>query len=355
MREDFNKILHQYNEHAKDAANMLSKDGRTKHQEITNKITEEAAVIRKNTPETQDKIFNIQKNKQNAIQKMHKQFRKLDAGKDLEKFSFERTVTYDDNFDQFYFLDEDGLKSPISRSEILTDGEWGLSYNFDNTVPKILIKEYILTETKRQVSKKLDEQIILDEIDSSHTDSFKKLAYKDLYENKNIKDRLDGFLAERMIKGLLTKISLEGVDFEIEEADVYQDVEQKIDFIIRRKNHNRAVGVTEDEKVIGIQFTLNKDKEEHKKKQLKYAKRNLTHGSKRKHERGIDDIMLVVMPLDKISKMYKAWQEKKTPGGPEMLWDDETKRSILSGVLKDLVPEDEIYEIFNSKASIGDL
>lgn len=345
MREDFNKILGKYNEHARDAAVKISKEDRSALKEEADKITDESAKKRGNSREIQSEILNIQKSKQNIVRKMHKHFRKLDADESIESTGKTRIVSFDKKLDKFYFFDDKDTQIFLDLSDILTDGEWGITYGFDTSVPKNIQKKYILNEAKREIAGKLDEQIILDESSSVTTDTFKQKAYLEIKNSKDTKDQFEGFLAEKMIKGLLAKLSIDGADFLIEEADVYQDVEQKIDFIIRRKNHNRAVGVSEDDKIIGVQFTLNEAKQEFKKKQIERSKRNLTSKSKRKHERGVDDIMLVVMPVEKLKSTYKKWSEDKKPGGPENLWSIEMKHQILKGILNGIVDDTELYKI----------
>ena len=61
-----------------------------------------------------------------------------------------------------------------------------------------------------------------------------------------------GIIAEKMVKNFLKKLSMDtDADFEIIDADVYQDVEQKVDFIIHRKNKdkNKGAKVQESETV----------------------------------------------------------------------------------------------------------
>lgn len=345
MREDFNEILSKYNEHARDAAIKISKEDRLNLQEEAGKLVEESSKKRGNSTLVQSEILNIQKSKQNIVRKMHKHFRKIDAGETLEVGGKTRIVSFDKTSDKFYFFDDKNTQTFLDLSDILTDGEWGITYGFDSSVPKSIQKKYILNEAKREIAGKLDEQIILDESSSVTTDTFKQKAYIEIKKSKDTRDQFEGFLAEKMIKGLLTKLSIDGADFEIEEADVYQDVEQKIDFIIRRKNHNRAVGVSEDDKIIGVQFTLNDAKKDLKKKQVERSKKNLNSKSKRKHERGVDDIMLVVMPVEKLKSTYKKWSEDKRPGGPENLWSIEMKYEILKGVLNGIVSEGEIRKL----------
>ncbi|QQR76851.1 hypothetical protein IPJ63_01105 [Candidatus Nomurabacteria bacterium] len=345
MRENFKEILNEYNTHAKDTATKISKEERVFLQEEAGNLIEKSSKKRGNSAEVQAEILNIQKSKQNIMRKMHKQFRKLDNGGVIESLEKTRIVSFDKNSGKFYYSNSKDTIIFLDISDILTDGEWGITYGFDNSVPKSVQKKYILSEAKREIANKLDEQIILDESTSPTTDTFKQKAYLEIKKSKDNQDKFEGFLAEKMIKGLLAKLSIEGADFEIEEADVYQDVEQKIDFLIRRKNHNRAVGVTEDDKIIGVQFTLNKAKEDFKKKQVERSRRNLKGKSKRKHEREVDDIMLVVMPVEKLSSTYRKWAEDKKPGGPENLWDINMKYQILKGVLNGLVDEEEIRKL----------
>lgn len=335
MRESFKQVVTAYNDHIRESSSDLSKEGRRITAQKTDSLTEDAALVRRNQKETQEKIFGLQNEKHTLMQKLHKWFRAIETKRNIELGPGVRLVTQEDN--QLYFIEKNGEKSPINRAEILSDGDWGIQYGFDTSVDTRLQKEYILTDTKRKIQKKLNEQIMLDEIESRSTGEGVKKAYQEVYKKRDTPERQSGLLAEKMIKGLLSQYAHNGAPFSIVDADIYQDVTQKIDFIVKVKTHTRGIEAQSDEKTVGIQFTLNPNKQEKKLEQLQSAKA-YTKGV-------VDDMMLVVLPLSDIQSIYDTWQEKKTPGGPEGLWDTNTKQKILQGILQNLVSEDEIKAI----------
>lgn len=140
------------------------------------------------------------------------------------------------------------------------------------------------------------------------------------------------------MKGFLKKLSIDtDADFEIVDADVYQDVENKIDFIIHRKSrpHVRGANVVESDTKsdIGIQLTTALGKVPEKERQIKRSKKNLKE---------VDDLVLVVLPAYDASLLYKKWKENKAPGGPEKRWSKSTQERIFRGVMDSIFTQEEI-------------
>jgi hypothetical protein len=241
----------------------------------------------------------------------------------------------------FVLHTKEGNKQPVDLSEIMTDIEWDVSYDFDSSVNIHDIRAYYLEKLKGNLREKLDQQIIISETNNTRTDTMKKDAYRHIEKRMKEGSEQQGVIAEKMVKNFLKKISIDGkADFEIFDADVYQDVEQKIDFVIRRRavGKNRGVEVKESDSVqdVGIQFTTALGKVEQKQKQLEKSRKNLGQD--------IDDIKLVTLPAHQASLLYKQWLQSKKPGGPEKSWSKEVQESIFRGVMEQILSEGEIEE-----------
>jgi galactitol-specific phosphotransferase system IIB component len=228
----------------------------------------------------------------------------------------------------------------------MTDGEWGLTYRLDPaTVPRETRKRYAIEEAKQDLQDYLDLQISLQESASSRTEAGKRPGYSEMFRLKKIEMEEGtilegGHIAERLVRNILRKLSIDhGADFSITRVDAHQDMEHKIDFVIRRKQTERGVSVREDEHVIGIQFTTDSRPGTitRKERQIAKAKTRLEPGDR------IQDIVLVVIPLKHPKRLYEGWKaEGSLPGGPDALWLAETKRKILRGVLKGFVSDEDI-------------
>ncbi|MCX6741233.1 MAG: hypothetical protein NTY61_02435 [Candidatus Parcubacteria bacterium] len=130
--------------------------------------------------------------------------------------------------------------------------------------------------------------------------------------------------------------------FEIHEADIFQDVEQKIDFIIHRKEKLRGVNVETDEKAqdIGIQFSINTRAAEHKKHQIRKSQQEL------RNEGGyIQDIALVIFPLNIACSLRQEWKERGRPaGGPSKFLNRKTAEILFVKLLRDMFAPEEIKD-----------
>jgi hypothetical protein len=251
-------------------------------------------------------------------------------------------IMYNQGTEKFYQV-EKGME-PISVGEIMTDGDWGIEYYLDpETIPRNIRKRYIIESAKNRIQSKLDEQIIIDEISNQKTDKFKRETYGRIKADAEKGYDPTGIIAEKMVKNFLKKLTYDSdVNFRLIEADVFQDVEQKVDFIIHRKKHTRGVGVDENDQSgdIGIQFTTNpsQHKLRQKSQQIERAK------SKLAEEDAVEDIVLVSIPLNQTRDIYRKWSLDKSGGGPDKLWTQDTKETIFKEVMKDFLAPKEIQE-----------
>lgn len=345
MRESFEQNIENYGETIKGAFKDLSKEAKEKIREEMELALHRGVESAGTSIVAEQKIYNIQKSKIEKLGKF-KKFLQSTRGsvagsqpgfvhakieKALPKVSFSEGSG-------FMTVGLNGSKRPITMGEIMTDYEWGIEYVFDDSVNVHDIRKYYFQRLKADLSDKLDQQIIISELAYEGGDDLKKDAYQKIEEARGHDIEKQGVIAEKMVKNFLKKISIDtDADFEILDADVYQDVEQKVDFIIHRKSHGhvRGANVTEsgDRSDIGIQFTTAENKTAQKEGQIRRSK---------KHLQGIDDLVLVVLPAHNASYLYKKWKENKTSGGPEKMWDKGTQESIFRGVMSKVLAQSEI-------------
>ena len=122
----------------------------------------------------------------------------------------------------------------------------------------------------------------------------------------------------------------------------FQDVEQKMDFIVHKKEEVQGVRVETEEGAsdVAIQFTVNEAAIDKKKRQIKRAEKVL----KMNHEE-ITDIALVVFPLTMVNQLKKDWERAGQPaGGPGKFLTLEVKKKLFFELLKDIFAEGEIEE-----------
>jgi len=343
MRPELGQNLEQYSNIAETKQQKPDKHELEQLESELYSVIGQASRERSSAPRDQRRIFRIQQEKQRVMEQLKKQLANLDDPEARAELQMDdRYVMSRDG--KLYSMSEPSGETEVSYGELLTDGDWGINYGLDpNTVPRTIHKRYLVEGAKRQLRNFLDEQIIVDETSSRGTDYKKKHAYHKLAEERESGHEQMGHVAEKMVRNFLEKIVYDypEVNFEVERADVFQDVEQKIDFIIHRRPRKRGVKVEVDEKPgdQGIQFTTNRSDENinRKRAQLENARRKLSEQDQ------IDDIVLVSVPLYKFGGVYDEWKDKKKPaGGPDKLWQEDVKKEIFFNVMKGLLSEQEI-------------
>lgn len=159
-------------------------------------------------------------------------------------------------------------------------------------------------------------------------DVMKSDAYLKIAERSGLESKQMGVKAEQVVMGALEAIAIDRPDLglSVMSANAYQDVEEKIDFIISTKQKRRGVGfekgdVSFDEKHIGIQFTVNTSKKEHKLDQIAKAK-----------ERGVDvdDILYVAIDMKILSAAIYSWEKDLKPIRGPWSYLPETIRKIAT-------------------------
>jgi len=360
MREGFRQSLKRYNELIKDGRKIETEDPKPNNlTSVINHELQRTANARANSVETQKNVFELQKRKQAIMEELHSRLRAIDhlGAADFEPYKERTGKSRDVGIinGQLQVL-ENGKWNKISLGELLTDGDWGIDYLLDDrTIPRDIHKRFVVEEAKRKLQDLLDRQIVIDEISSSRIDESKRAAYTGMAEEKldrKIKDWRTGQFAELLVQNLLKRMSIDmEAVFEILPADAYQDVNEKVDFIVRRKTRDRGVRVETHEKSritsdkkIGIQFTINMDPAvlKRKEEQVKKARRRM-------HDTELTDILLVSMPADNIRQLLKTWGKKNEPhGGPISFLDRQSQRNIIGNILKHIFDGDEILTLLDS-------
>ncbi len=179
-------------------------------------------------------------------------------------------------------------------------------------------------------------------------DLFKSKAYGEIAKREGKDSEQLGVVAEKMMQGIAEMIALDRSDLhlEIRPANAYQDVEEKIDFIISTKHKKRGVGIetnegtTEseyDEKNFGIQFTINTSKTAHKMEQIEKAKARTTD---------MDDILLVSIDQNIISRALAEWEKTgQKIHGPWNYIPSNSKKKIIETLFSGVLKSEEIESL----------
>ena len=349
MRKSFEENIHHYNDIAK--SELAQGEGRKPAKDspedgelaelktVLNWEVQKNAAARETSQPAQMEIYSLQRTKQNIFQKLKRDLALLDSPEgSLHWEKGSKKIVFEGG--EYFLLGENG-KIPLTAGEILTDGNWGLKYAPDESVPRDIRKKYLIETAKRKIRSRLDRQIYIDEIASKKTGEHVRGAYVRKFEEEELAGEMPpGILAEKMVDGLLKKMScVPGVAFELIDSDVHLDVVKKIDFIIRRKTDYRGVKVEASGKQEeGIQFTVSQNRERIAEKETQVSRAN----SLLRPEDRLDKIILVSVAISHITDIYERWKSNPTPGGPEKLWDKETKKKIFERVLSDMLTPEEL-------------
>ncbi len=335
MRQKFRETLETYGHIAK--GEMAEKDD-PRLKDVKDWNLDFAAGEQRTTKRTQQEIFALQRRKQKIMAKLKEAIRNLDNPDYKPKpTENQRFVVKLDG--QYFWQTEKGKLRKITFGDLMTDADWGINYFLDPiTVPKLDRKKFLIESAKQELQDLLDRQIVLAEVDREGLPSGIKKAYENWLISKESKAENWGLIAEKMVKNFLQKLTYDfDVDFMIEEADIFQDITQKVDFIIRRKFRRRGVNVQIGAENLGVQFTIDSRAVERKQHQIEKSKKY------QRDEKVFTDIVLVTLPLKSMKKVYNLWKENSMPpGGPDKIWSMETKEEIFRAILKDIFTPEEI-------------
>ena len=314
---------------------------------------------------TTQKIFDIQKEKQKIIDETSEKMHKIRRGEYTPNKESGQTSFAKFNEEKGAFTIEKEGKEPQTATlgDLITDAFWGKEYELNESTPLEIKEKYYQKVTSIKTSNLFDEQLVLNKLSNDWLGNGKRMAYGAIQEmNEQKMEHSAGLVFEKILKSILTQLQYDIPDWDIkiEKADVVKDVEYKIDFIIKVANRKRGAKIEEKNGIdnpltLGIQFTLiSPSDEKYKDKvwQTEKAKQHL-------REMKIDDLILISLPTDnrEIINKYKTWKELGKPvGGPERLYDTNTKIAILKTVLEKMGldevlkdQEEKLKDYYNSK------
>lgn len=248
-------------------------------------------------------------------------------------------LSYDERGDTFSL---DGRKT--------TAGQVIASKNFD--MPIVFMKDDRSTQLREryteevvrdQFTKKLNRELavaLAHRTEMRNVDKAK--AYRAIAKREEGPSEQLGVIAENMMRGIGEMIAIDFPDLNLKvtAGNAYQDVEEKIDFILSTEKKIRGVGVeTNEKKSFGIQFTTNTAKEDHKMEQIKKAK---------EHGVDVDDILYVSIEKEMLYEALKIWKKRKTVGGPWEFLPKEIREKTITELFKGIVSEEEIETLTKS-------
>lgn len=253
------------------------------------------------------------------------------------------SIRYDKREKRFHTL----LEGNIRIGEIIAARRWGINVSLrkrgqeqsgdEKKAIKImsekLINDKLYSKLNRELALELSETTKMK--DALMSNAYKKIAERSENNNEQL-----GIVAEQIIIGTLEAMSIDRPDlgFNVIEANAYQDVHDKIDFIIATHQTRRGVGVNRDkttieEKSIGIQFTTNKSAAEHKMEQISKAIERGVH---------VDDIVYVDIDGKIMSEAINKWENSRKPmAGPWKFLPAEIRKQTLQNLFKGLLTEEQ--------------
>lgn len=228
------------------------------------------------------------------------------------------------------FYEFEGEKIKTTLGEILSGSEWGNKFNLDHTScqdkndGRRIYTKYLQATIKRETLDVLDKYILRHEIiRQERLDAAKQKAYVQIQDKNELGSRelvQSGVIAEKTMLSLLTRLSADKphLGFEVINVNAYQDVEMKIDFIVRIQNKEKGVKTIVTKKV---QFTISKEDRKLETKERQLAKFN--------------DVILIQMPELTAQDFYKKWvNQKNSVAGPDVYIGKDLEDMILGEVLR---------------------
>ncbi len=305
--------------------------------------------------EVQYEIFELQKQKQEIMQRLNESLACLDNPECREGIvQGERLASYDNITKSFVYQDDKNEERLASFGEMVTDIDWDLYYHLDReTTPRAYLKKYLVEKAKAGLRDLLDKQIIVSEIGNKYVNDDIQDTYRNVSYGREIgaDKRSNGFISETIVKNFLRQLTLDNdLPFEIKQADVFQDVEQKMDFIIHKREEALGVRVEENDEAtdVAIQFTTNTEAKAKKERQIERSEKVL-----RKNHEEITDIALVVFPLAMANKLKSDWERTgKIAGGPGKFLSPEVEQKLFFELLKDIFTSEQIDKYWEEVQSV---
>lgn len=264
-------------------------------------------------------------------------------------FSLERgAINYSVNFDSgsFWYKNETMEKpKKISLSTMVADLTFGIKYSLPDTASpeaKENFKKY------QEEAQKYNEQLKLHwKMAKVAGDNTLHLASKKAYRaiERRLKNEVEGsflhlsepdslgLIGEKIVESILKKIVIEAnILLEVLRANPIEDVEGKIDLILRREQKRRGIEMQSNEEVkdIGFQLIVAGPKNQNIAQKENQLKRVLKEYSER-----FNDIILLRIPPTKIKEAFFNWKKDGyPPGGPSRYLTEYERRYIAQMALQ---------------------
>ena len=247
-----------------------------------------------------------------------------------------------------------GNEKEVSMGSIVGAKRWGIEVSFPENQEQSGDKKKL----RKIIQEKKSESMLYDNLNkklaeilfekTKKIDVLKAKAYEEIAKRSGTESKQLGIVAEQIVMGVLEGLVIDRPDlrFNVIEANAYQDVNNKIDFIIYNEQKKRGVGIDEKEfikegKSIGIQFTINTSKSEHKADQIIKAK-----------ERGVevDDIIYVEIEKRILQGAMSKWEENGKPiAGPWKFLSPEIRKQVLSNLLNGILNEEQKISLIKNE------
>jgi len=287
-------------------------------------------------------VIKEQKEKRFIIDELHEKFRAIDNGESVTGFNERKTRTVRDwNTEQErgYLTSRSGKTFPVTIGDLLSDGSWGISYKLEADIPRDIKKRFVVAEAKRCISEILTDQMIWRKKPSINNEKYHN-------NNPRIQNTLvfsagsEGHIAEKFVENFFQKLSEDAhLPFKVDLGDFHEDRERATDIMFHLLD-DKVKGV--DKKDVRVQLTTNSRERDINKKRQQIEK------IKKEGNLDVDDFVLVALSFKKYCfDIYEQWKNAgMLPGGPTKLWDMKTKEMVFRGVLKDILPEEKINEMW---------
>ena len=226
------------------------------------------------------------------------------------------------------------MENKTTMGEIISAMEWGEGFNLDKEsfdkklVGRQIYEKYVLALTEQKTLNLLDQYILDKEIQENGEKGnvYNKEAYEGIKETKGVSNtslKKAGVIAEKMVQSLLARVSIDDTNakFELVRTNAYQDVELKIDFIVRKQSTTeQGIRVESAQDIKKVQFTISNNTEKLAQKERQVSK--------------LEDTIVISMPNLEVTAAFNKWLNSDIVGGPDVFLDEETQKEIKAKMLE---------------------
>lgn len=308
-------------------------------------------------------LMDLQEKKAAVMRWLREAREKINRGERIEtQGSIMREISWDGEIQMFLVQNGEEVER-ASFGDLMTDLSYGIGHSFDvSQVPTEWARKYIAEFARVMIDDYFDLQILIDEhtqLRGNHVkleDEQRRTALgiwvserrKSILREPSFERKEAGKIFELNVITMLRSLQFDFPEWDIEVEKGYsrEDALEKIDFIVRLRERHRGVVMEEtasplghaNEKIFGIQFTLSTNTAQ-KHKDVDIIKQSHFH------TRELDDILVISVPVsqNEIFRNYLNWKRLGKPsGGPERLFDINTKLEILRELLKGMGVQDVV-------------